>query len=407
VETLKEEMMSRVIKTDAEYRAVLGEVEKLAEHDPEVGTEDGDRLELLTLLVQEYELRKYGEPKADPIEAIIFRMEQQNMNQRDLVPYLGSRSRVSEVLARKRPLTLSMMRALHSGLGIPARALLQEQTTSDKATVEWNRFPLQEMISRGWIDRALSGARLNAEVLGQAFFAQLGSSATTFALYRQSQHVRSARSMDRYALTAWTVRILIRARHQLSLAEYKTGVINSSFMREVAKLSYFENGPRLAQEYLLKHGIPLIIEPHLTHTFLDGAAIHWHDRPIIGLTLRHDRLDNFWFCLMHELAHVALHLSQGVTGFYDDLDLPADDDPREQQADELAGEVLIPREEWEKSPARRVRSRDAVLHLAERLKIHPSIVAGRMRYEFRSYRVLNQFVGHGLVRGLFPEIEWG
>jgi len=110
---------------------------------------------------------------------------------------------------------------------------------------------------------------------------------------------------------------------------------------------------------------------------------------------------------MHELAHVALHLSQGVAGFYDDLDLPADDDPREQQADELAGEVLIPREEWEKSPARRVRSRDAVLHLAERLKIHPSIVAGRMRYEFRSYRVLNQFVGHGLVRGLFPEIEWG
>jgi HTH-type transcriptional regulator / antitoxin HigA len=140
---------------------------------------------------------------------------------------------------------------------------------------------------------------------------------------------------------------------------------------------------------------------------LDGAAVLKHEgRPVIGLTLRHDRIDNFWFCLMHELGHVALHLDEKSSQFYDDLDVEAKSDSREREADEMAGEALIPEREWRKSPASRLRSPEAVQYLANKLRIHPAIVAGRIRHQFKSFRVLNQFVGHGQVRRLFPEINW-
>jgi HTH-type transcriptional regulator/antitoxin HigA len=109
---------------------------------------------------------------------------------------------------------------------------------------------------------------------------------------------------------------------------------------------------------------------------------------------------------MHELAHVALHLDEKSSQFYDDLDVEAKSDSREREADEMAGEALIPEREWRKSPASRLRSPEAVQHLADRLRIHPAIVAGRIRHQFKSFRVLNQFVGHGQIRRLFPEINW-
>ena len=143
-------------------------------------------------------------------------------------------------------------------------------------------------------------------------------------------------------------------------APYKAGTVDLKFMREVAQLSWSSSGPRLAREYLSQHGIPLIIEPHLSHTHLDGAAImEGLDRPIIGMTIRHDRLDNFWYCLMHELAHVSLHYGQGFTHFFDNLDLKESKDLREQEADKLAQEALIPKEEWNKSPAKSLRSPEA------------------------------------------------
>ena len=136
----------------------------------------------------------------------------------------------------------------------------------------------------------------------------------------------------------------------------------------------------------------------------------WIDRPVIGLSLRHDRIDNFWFCLMHELAHLSLHLEK-PTGdepirFYDDLDVDDQGDPREEEADKLAGEALIPEEEWKNSPASNLRTPQAAQHLARKLRIHPAIVAGRIRHAYKSYRRLNNLVGSGQVRRLFPEATW-
>jgi HTH-type transcriptional regulator/antitoxin HigA len=112
------------IRTEADYKAALKEVSALMESDPALGTPDGDRLDVLVTLVQAFEARHYAIDLPDPIEAIKFRMEQQNLKPKDLEPMIGRSNRVYEILNRKRPLTMSMVRKLHTGLGISAECLI-------------------------------------------------------------------------------------------------------------------------------------------------------------------------------------------------------------------------------------------------------------------------------------------
>lgn len=114
----------KLIKTERQHAAALKRIERLMDARP--NTPAGDELELLAALVEMYERQYFPIDLPDPIEAIRFRMEQQGLIQQDLVPYLGSRSRVSEVLSGRRSLSLAMIRALHAGLGIPLRVLIQE-----------------------------------------------------------------------------------------------------------------------------------------------------------------------------------------------------------------------------------------------------------------------------------------
>ena len=393
--------MIKVIKNDAEYKAALDEIERIIDADPAAGSPGVERLELLVLVVREYESNAFQITPPDPLAAIQFRMEQQDLAPRDLIPYLGSRSKVSEILSGKRPLSLSMIRALHEGLGIPASVLIQGAVTEDSQgdEVDWNKFPLKEMIRRGWAEGSIKGLK--------AFFAQLPSAATASILYRRATHIRSARSMDHYSLGAWTARIITRARATESLPDYRPGSVNLELMRELAKYSAHEHGPSSAMDFLRGIGIPLIVEPHLPYTYLDGAAILvLAERPIVGLSLRYDRLDNFWFTLMHELAHIALHSEGEAAVFVDDLDVGAVRDQKEREADDLAGEALIPEAMWRKSPARGLRSADAAYHLAKQLGIHPAIVAGKMRHHWKAFRMLNNLVGHREVRSEFPEANW-
>ena len=125
--------MIRIIKTNNQYEEALAMVEELMDLEPNPGTREADKLELLTLLISNYEREHFPMEMPDPIEAIKFRMEQQQLSQKDLMPYIGSRSRVSEVLNRKRSLTLKMIRTLHKELGIPAEVLIQEPLTIGKS----------------------------------------------------------------------------------------------------------------------------------------------------------------------------------------------------------------------------------------------------------------------------------
>ncbi|HEV2098318.1 MAG TPA: helix-turn-helix domain-containing protein [Stellaceae bacterium] len=124
-------MEIRPIRSETEYRAALSEIEPLWNADP--GTPDGDRAEVIATLIEAYEARHHPIPPPDPIDAILFMMEQKGLSRRDLEPAIGSRGRVSEILNRKRPLTLPMVRALSALLHIPADVLIQEYATKSAA----------------------------------------------------------------------------------------------------------------------------------------------------------------------------------------------------------------------------------------------------------------------------------
>ncbi len=114
------------IKTEADYEAGLAEIDQL--WGAEYGSLQGDKLDILATLVEAYEEKHYPIPPPDPVEAIVHYMESQALTRRDLEPYIGSRARVSEVLNRKRPLSLQMIRKLHEGLGISADILVRTYT---------------------------------------------------------------------------------------------------------------------------------------------------------------------------------------------------------------------------------------------------------------------------------------
>jgi HTH-type transcriptional regulator / antitoxin HigA len=116
----------RPIHTKADYKAALKIASALVDADPKRGTPDGDRLEVLGALLVAYEAKHYPIELPDPIEAIKFRMEQQGLSAKDLQPMIGGLNRVYEVLNRKRPLSLAMVRRLNSSLGISAEYLIRE-----------------------------------------------------------------------------------------------------------------------------------------------------------------------------------------------------------------------------------------------------------------------------------------
>ena len=120
-------MELKPIKTKAACKEALKEISELLNAPP--GSSEADRLEVLSILVEAYEDEHHPIDPPDPIEAIKFRVEQQGLTRRDLEPYIGSRARVSEVLNRKRPLSVEMIRRLHKGLGIPAEVLIRPYKT--------------------------------------------------------------------------------------------------------------------------------------------------------------------------------------------------------------------------------------------------------------------------------------
>jgi HTH-type transcriptional regulator/antitoxin HigA len=192
-----------------------------------------------------------------------------------------------------------------------------------------------------------------------------------------------------------------------SLPAYSPGVVTEDFLRELARLSYLNSGPLLAREFLNKSGIHLICERHLPKTHLDGAALKLaNGSPVVALTLRYDRLDNFWFTLFHELAHLALHLDQdGIEAFFDDLTAGGEKDRYEQEADKLATETLIPEKDWTAARLSTTSLPQSVEAFAEQFRISPAIAAGRIRFAANDYSVFKHLVGTGKVRTMFGVTE--
>lgn len=391
----------RVIKTQAEYDAAIARLSALMDEDIAPGSSKEAELELWALVIEAYERSKISPVAPDPIEAILFRMDQQGMSKKDLLPYFGSLPEVTDVLARKRPLSLAMIRKIRKGLDIPADILLagaddEEFDLSDEPRYDYAKFPWQEMLDRGYFGNftgSVRQARDVGEALIRGFMQSIAGEAEAPVLLRAPLHKSGAWAMDDYALLVWRAAVLKKARQQRQKlgVTYRKGAITDGWLRGLATLSRLEQGPRLAQEYLANIGIVMVIEEHFKKACLDGAAMLDDTTPVIALTLRHDRLDNFWFVLAHELVHVQKHLDAAHLFIADNLDDKSRLSNEELEADAGAREAFIPRAEWEKADVKIAPSFVRAIALADRLSIHPSIVAGRVRAEADNWRLLIGF----------------
>lgn len=199
-------------------------------------------------------------------------------------------------------------------------------------------------------------------------------------------------------LHAWRARVSLRAREAF---EGSTGVhdpLEIGWLPELVHLSRLDDGPKRAQHMLSERGIALIVEPQIPGLAIDGAAFLVDGRPVVGLTIRKDAIDNFWFTLLHEVGHVTLHYSTGLaTGFYDQMEAESVDE-QESEADSFASNILIPEEQWRRSTARIAKSERVIEKFADEIGIHPAIVFGRIRKERNNYALFSTKIGGNTVR---------
>lgn len=394
----------KIIKTGEQYGAYLAEVERLAADDPAPGTPEGDRLELLAKLVEDYEKERFKFERPDPVDAILFRMEEQGLRRKDLAPILGGKNRVSEVLARKRPLTLSMVRALSDTLQIPADLLIREPEAPYGEGTDDGHISVPLLVKSGWFSDEEASRLTTSDIVRRYLKPTHGP------LYlKHTITYGSTPKTNKTNLRLWVGRVRELAKEtRKERGIWRPDTLNQQFLAYIARLSWSESGPRLAKNFLTEKGIAFIVLPALPQTRLDGAAMLGEDgAPIIGFTIRHDRLDNFWFTLIHELAHAWMHLSDPKLAITDeDVEDERDDDAKEVEANRLAREAFIPRSEWKRSGAFLRPSAETIHAFADKLHISPAIIAGRLRREKAGYSAFSRLVGHRHVRRLFPEVMW-
>jgi len=283
----------------------------------------------------------------------------------------------------------------------------QQSLSAGDSDIAWDQFPIKEMYRRNWFEGfsgSLSDAVDNAEELVQEYVTSF-IDVPIQALARQ--RVRLGGTVNRYVLLAWQCRIIDLAKKEGKkvINKYKQKAISNEWLNSLAHISMDNDGPQKTVDYLQNSGIRLVIEPHLPQTHLDGAAFLLADGPVIGLTIRYDRIDNFWFVLFHELVHIVKHLNEGeIESIFDDLDVEAGD--IEQEADEYAGEILVPEDKWTTALARYLQTKSSIIDFAGELGIHPAIVAGKIRREADNYIILKDMVGQGEIRKLFPSIDF-
>jgi len=344
--------------------------------------------EILSLQLHEYETLKSGTIeilKASTLEelpSILIRARiAKGLSQRQLAEAIGlkeqqiQRYEAEEYASANLRRLADVANALSLNISEVAefRVEAQKPLDEDEKDLAWDQFPIKEMYRRNWFEK-FSGSLEEAVA---------------------------------NAVLAWQCRIISIAKKEENrvTSRYREKSITNEWLNKLAHISIEEDGPKRAIDCLQNSGIRLVIEPHLPQTHLDGAAFLLPDGPVVGLTIRYDRIDNFWFVLFHELIHIIKHLHKGdVESIFDDLDVEAKDIERE--ADEQAGEILVPEDKWNTALARYLRSRSSIIDFASELGIHPAIVAGKIRREANNYIILTDMVGQNEVRKLFTSIDF-
>lgn len=349
-----------------------------------------DDIEVLYALIEQYEKTHVRIDAPSPVAAIKFRMHELGLSARHLEPFIGSRARVSEILGGKRALSIDMIRSLHEGLGIPYESLISERPRHN--TGDASKPTIKVLKSFGF-DLAYDDLPSFVE----ASFPESPS----LAMHRRTRTQRAAMKTDQTALLLWQAAVLQKAKKPPVM--FERSCLSTQFFRQLAILSSNDTGPKQAIEKLHGIGVAVVVLPPLPGTFLDGAAmLSLAGRPIVALTLRHDRTDSFWFTLLHELAHVHLHLEdlqQGRPAFIDDIGIQTED-RREREADDLARRSLIPDTFLTQVRWSEQSTIDDIVAVASRARVHRSIVAGRWQRDHNNYRKFARMIERDALRRL-------
>jgi len=327
----------------------------------------------------------------------------QGLTQHELALKLGMREQQIQRYEQERYQTANLNRigliaqALRLTVNIEAH-IFENSDEFSGLQFDPRKLPVREMKKRGWLDNVeIENAARPADFeLAGAFIAQCTGGNQLTAMHRQN--LKLGAKADPYAILAWKARVLQKARAVRNMLGSSKN-IDPIFIKKLVSLSTTPDGIIEAISRLRNIGVIVVFESHLKSTYLDGAALLLDNTtPVIAMTLRHDRLDNFWFVLLHELGHIVRHRESGLQdGFFDDDSVPAIAQ-LENEADEFASGALIPDEIWKSSFVRFTKSRDQVLEFASRVGVGASVVAGRIRSERNDYSLFSDLVGTSEVK---------
>jgi len=364
--------------------------------------------------IEIYERTKGGDVDAaaslsrdEPGLALIYARVLRKMSQADLARRIGVHEQQVQRYEseRYRSISLTNFRKVANALGVTLRAEFSsghneilDIEDAVKLAADYSDDAVAKVYSHakkyGWID-PVKAKGTPRDALTNYISSTEGSNA---ALLRTGLNVLGL--SEELSLLSWKSRVIQKAADAIaSTVEFDP--IDISWLPNLVECTQFEDGPLQAVSLLREKGIAVIVEPNIPGIPLDGAALMRFSTPVIGLTLRHDRLDNFWFTLLHEVGHVFLHYSVGLSrGFFDDTESEVLEGI-EIQANEFSASVLIPPERWKSSVARISKSAEPIENFCKAIGIHPAIAFGRIRKERNNYKIFSDKLGAGKVRNLF------
>jgi HTH-type transcriptional regulator / antitoxin HigA len=389
------------IECALDHQAALGRIDNMMQNES-LPDEDVNLLKVLAILVEKYENEHFSIGMPSPIEAIEFRIDQLGINRAELSEIVGfPKSRISDVLNGKRSLSLDMIRALKAKLEIPADVLLgnaRAEIPPECLDVDWKSFPIAEMARYGWLHASVAKEKIEETIRALMVAAGVDQPRFAGAAFRGTE----AKKPDAYAVNAWLMVARAEAIKSEAETDFRPENVDAQFRRELAKLSLYSDGPIRAFSALREAGVtPVCVRP-LKHTYIDGACFSLPSgKPAIAISRRHDRIDNFWFTLLHECVHVEKHL-EGLSHILDDTEGQngafGNDPSQENEANELARTALIPSDIFDElSRGATNISASKIEVFSRRADVHRAIIAGQVRNITGHFTHFSNLLGRGEI----------
>ena len=320
-------------------------------------------------------------------------LEARNWTQRDLAEIMGRPSQtINEIVKGTKQITPETALELSAAFGTSAefwtnletsyRLFVARERNQDEPIARKSKIyemaPIAEMTKLGWLTKTKSVDELEQQICTFFDISQVDEQPKLALNLRCSQH----REQNVNAQLAWAKRVENLARQQNVGAYDRQKLVRA--IPELVKLSVEPVNVVRVPEFLMGLGVRFVIVPHLSKTYLDGAALHLDDdmsRPVIALTLRYNRIDNFWFTLMHEIAHIVLEHEGLILDNLDDGDV----DEKEREANEMARDWLLAPSDYDRfiEETQPVFSEAKIVFFAAQQLRHSGIIVGRLQREGR------------------------